>query len=88
LRRLGVINGPEKFGGEVDVERLSSFLLTKSSLSTGIDFDVPVSTNVPEFSFVSVTEDEVFNAVMSIKSNAAGMDEIPLSFVKSGYTYI
>jgi hypothetical protein len=38
---------------------------------------------VPEFSFVSVTEDEVYNAVMSIKSNAAGVDEIPLSFVKS-----
>jgi hypothetical protein len=33
---------------------------------------VPVSTNVPEFSFVAVTEDEVFNAVMSIKLNAAG----------------
>jgi hypothetical protein len=44
---------------------------------------VPFSTNVPEFSFVSVTEDEVYNAVMSIKSNAAGVDEIPLSFIKS-----
>jgi hypothetical protein len=87
LRRLGVFNGPERFGGEVDVERLSSFLLTRPSLSTGIDFDVPVSTNVPEVSFVSVTEDEVFNAVMSIKSNAAGVDKISLSFVKSGYTY-
>jgi hypothetical protein len=40
---------------------------------------VPVSINVPEFSFVSITEDELFNAVMSIKSNAAGVDEIPLS---------
>jgi hypothetical protein len=38
---------------------------------------------MPEFSFVSVTEDEVYNAVMSIKSNAAGVDEIPLSFIKS-----
>jgi hypothetical protein len=61
LRRLGVINDPERFRG----------------------FDVPVSTNVPEFSFVAVTEDEVFNAVMSIKSNAAGVDEIPLSVIKS-----
>jgi hypothetical protein len=25
LRRLGVINGPERFSGDVDVERLSSF---------------------------------------------------------------
>jgi hypothetical protein len=37
--------------------------------------------NVPEFSFVSVVKDEVCNAVMSIKSNAAGMDVIPLRFI-------
>jgi hypothetical protein len=49
----------------------------RPSLSTGIDFDVP------EFSFVSVTENEVCNAVMSIKSNAAGVDGIPLSLIKS-----
>jgi hypothetical protein len=52
-------------------------------LSTGIDFDVPDSTKVPEFSFVSVTKHEVCNAVMPIKSNDAGVDEIPLSFIKS-----
>jgi hypothetical protein len=44
---------------------------------------VPVSTNVPEFSFVSVTEDEVVNAVICIMSTAAGVDEINLSFIKS-----
>jgi hypothetical protein len=52
-------------------------------LSAGIDFDVPVFTNVPGLTFVTVTEDEVCNAVMSIKSNAAGVYEIPLSFIKS-----
>jgi hypothetical protein len=36
--------------------------------STGIDFDVPVSSNVPDSSFISITEDEVFNAVMSLLS--------------------
>jgi hypothetical protein len=41
---LGHINGPERFNGDVCVERLS----------TGIDFDVPFSMNVPKFSFVSV----------------------------------
>jgi hypothetical protein len=63
----------------------SVVFLTRPSLSTGIDFDVPVSTNVPEFSFDLVTEDEVFNTVMSIKSNAAGGDEIPLRFVDDIY---
>jgi hypothetical protein len=40
-------------------------------LSAEINFDVPVSANMPEFFFVSVTEDEICNAVMSIKSNPA-----------------
>jgi hypothetical protein len=59
------------------------FLMTRPSLSSGINFDLSVSTKVPEFSFVSVTEDEVCNAVMFIKLNAAGVDEIPLGFIKS-----
>jgi hypothetical protein len=84
LLRLGVINGPERFNGNVDVEWLSNFFLTRLALSTEIDFDVPVYTFVPELIFVSVTENEVVcNAVMSIKSIAAGVDEIPLSFIKS-----
>jgi hypothetical protein len=41
LRRLGFNNGLERFIGDVDVERLSSFFLSRPSLSTGIDFDVP-----------------------------------------------
>jgi hypothetical protein len=52
----------------------SVVFFTRPSLSTGIDYDVPDSTNVPEFSFVSVTKDEVCNA---------GVDEISLSFIKS-----
>jgi hypothetical protein len=79
LRRLGAINGPEglMWSGSV-------VFFTKPSLSTRIDFDVPVSVsaNVPEFFFVSVTDDEVCNAVMSIKSNF-GVDDVTLSFIKS-----
>jgi hypothetical protein len=52
-------------------------------LSTGINFDVSVSTNVPEFSIVSVTEDEACNAVMSIKSNDAGV-----GFIKSLFSVL
>jgi hypothetical protein len=52
-------------------------------LSTGIDLDVPFSANVLKFSFVSVIENEVRNAVMSYKSNAAEVDETPLNVIKS-----
>jgi hypothetical protein len=38
--------------------------------------------NVPEFSFINVDLTEVSDAVFSIKSNAAGVDEIPMSFVR------
>jgi hypothetical protein len=38
--------------------------------------------NVPEFSFINVDSNEVNDAVLSIKSNAARFDEIPMSFVK------
>jgi hypothetical protein len=65
-----LVCGPEWFNGDVDVERLSIFFLRHHH-----------PANVPEFSFVSVVKDEVCNAVMSIKSNAAGMDVIPLRFI-------
>jgi hypothetical protein len=50
LHKLDVINRPEKFDGEVDAERLNNFFLTRPLLSTEVDFNVPVSSNVPQFS--------------------------------------
>jgi hypothetical protein len=38
--------------------------------------------NVPEFSFATVSESEIYDAVMSIRSDATGIDEIPWSFIK------
>jgi hypothetical protein len=78
LRRLGVINGSERFNGDVDAV---VYFFDKAFIR--VDFDVAVSTNVPEPSFVSVTEDEVCNTVMPIQLSAAGVDEIPWSFIKS-----
>jgi hypothetical protein len=36
----------------------------------------------PDFSFATVSESEICDAVTSIRSDAAGVDEIPLSFIK------
>jgi hypothetical protein len=71
LRRFEAVNKPEGFGAEVDVEQMNYFLLSRQSLSVSLDLKVPFSSNVLEFSFISVTESEVCNAVMSINSNAA-----------------
>jgi hypothetical protein len=40
------------------------------------------TTNVPEFSFATASESEICDAVMSIRLDAAGVDGIPLSFIK------
>jgi hypothetical protein len=50
LHKLDVINRPEKFDSEVDAERLNNFFLTRLLLNTEADFNVPVSSNVPQFS--------------------------------------
>jgi hypothetical protein len=71
LRKLGAIYQSEYFSGDVDVERLNHFFLSR-----------PISLNVPEFSFVLVTEDQTCNAVISITTHA-GVGEIPLCFLKS-----
>jgi hypothetical protein len=35
-----------------------------------------------EFSFATVSESTIYDAVIFIRSDAAGVDEIPLSFMK------
>jgi hypothetical protein len=37
---------------------------------------------VPEFSFITVDSKDVFDAFMAVKSDASGLDGIPLLFVK------
>jgi hypothetical protein len=38
--------------------------------------------NIPEFSFINVKSTDVNDAVLSIGSNAAGVVELPMSFVR------
>jgi hypothetical protein len=45
-------------------------------LNEAVEFAVSRTNNVPEFSF------EICDAVMFIRSDAAGVDGIPLSFIK------
>jgi hypothetical protein len=40
------------------------------------------TNNVPEFSFATVSESEICDAVMSIRSDATGVDGIRLLFIK------
>jgi hypothetical protein len=46
------------------------------------EFAVSRTNNVPEFSFATENESEICDAVMPSRSDAAGVDGIPVSFIK------
>jgi hypothetical protein len=82
LRGLEVVNAPERVQVEMDVERLNNYFLTTPFLNGAGEFAVSRTNNVHEFSFATVSESEICDAVMSIWSDAAGVDGIPVSFIK------
>jgi carbohydrate-selective porin OprB len=79
---LGVINGSNKLEVGVDVERMNQFFVTQNFLQNELDFDITVRIGVPEFSFITVDFKDVFDASIVVKSDASGLDGIPLAFVK------
>jgi hypothetical protein len=83
LRQLGVIfNGSNKIKVVIDVERMNQFFMTRSLPQNELDFDIPVRLGVPEFLFITVDSQDVFDAFMAVKLDASGLDGIPLSFAK------
>jgi hypothetical protein len=82
LRELGVINSSSRGLVAVDVERIYDFFVSRPSSSGQLVLEAHSIMNVPEFSFINVNSTEVSAAVLSIRSNAAGVDEIPMSFVR------
>jgi hypothetical protein len=64
---------------EMDFERLNIYFLTRPLLYGAGEFSVSRTNNVPEFSFTTVGEGEICDAVMFKRLDAAGVDAIPLS---------
>jgi hypothetical protein len=82
LRKFGIVKSKKSTKFDVNVDDLSNhFVVTPSDVSQ-LDFNIPVVQNVPSFSFKTVECPEVLEAVKSIDSDAAGIDEIPLCFIK------
>jgi hypothetical protein len=65
----------------MDVGGLNNYFLTRPLLNGAGEFAVFRTNNVPEFSFATVSDSEICHAVMSIRSDAAGVDGIPLLFI-------
>jgi hypothetical protein len=66
----------------MDVVRLNNYFLTRLLLNGADEFAVSRTNNVTECSFAKVSEREICDAFMSIRLDAAGVDGIPLSFLK------
>jgi hypothetical protein len=66
LRSLGFISesNSNRADIDIDVNRLNGFFISKSSRTEEIDFDIPQTENVPEFSFSTVTETDVKEAIL------------------------
>jgi hypothetical protein len=69
-----IVNAPERPQVEMDVERLNNYFLTRPLLNGVGEFAVSRTQNVPKFSLATVGENELCDAVMSIRSVAAGVD--------------
>ncbi len=82
LRKFGIIESKNtaKFIG--DANELNNQFIVVPADKNQLDFNVPVLQGVQKFSFQPVDCVDVLNAIKSVKSNAAGFDEIPLSFIK------
>jgi hypothetical protein len=82
LRGFGLMKTSNQSQTEIDVDRMNKYFLKKPNRNSDLDFAIPSALNVPEFSIVHVSEAETSAAIRSIKSNAAGCDEVPLSIIK------
>jgi hypothetical protein len=71
LRGLEVVNAPERLQVEMDVERLNNYFLARPLLNGAGEFAVSRTNNVAEFSFATVGESEICDAVIFIRSDAA-----------------
>lgn len=75
---------------DLDVNNVNNFfadLAPQDSAGYGIDFECFDDSN-DSFSFRCVNEFEVIEALSKVKSKAVGVDGIPISFVKSIFSYI
>jgi hypothetical protein len=76
----GCVSAPERLQVDMDVERVNNYFLTRLLLNGADDFAVSRTNNVPEFSFTTVSENEIGDAVMFIRSDVVGVNGITLSF--------
>jgi Reverse transcriptase (RNA-dependent DNA polymerase) len=82
LRKFGLIKCKNNQKVDVDAEQLSNQFAVQPADERFLNFDVPIVDNIPKFSFKNIDSKDILDAIKQIKSDAAGNDEIPMSFIK------
>lgn len=72
---------------DIDVNDINTFFAQANSTSDD-NFDITQFNDTTSFSFRCVSVVEIFEAVNKIKSNAVGIDGIPIRFIKLVIPYI
>jgi Reverse transcriptase (RNA-dependent DNA polymerase) len=82
LRKFGITKGKNIVNFDLNAEDICDHFTVKMSDNSQLDFNIPEVTGVSKFSFKAIDCSDVLDAVKSIKSDAAGDDGIPMSFLK------
>ncbi|KAI8120449.1 putative RNA-directed DNA polymerase from transposon BS [Lucilia cuprina] len=83
LRNIGVADNNYNGTCNIDVEDCNDFfILPPITNPPSIMYCQYGNNSYNDFSFRNIDEPEVWNAFMSIKSNCAGPDDLPLKFLK------
>ncbi|XP_037929884.1 uncharacterized protein LOC119664481, partial [Teleopsis dalmanni] len=84
IKMLGVTRKSKNICN-MDPNALNNFFVSSvedNGSSSSVFFDMNIVDANEGFSFYYVSEDIVFKNLMNIKSNAVGLDDIPLKFIK------
>jgi hypothetical protein len=88
LRDINVISSRKNVESDMSADDFNNFFASYfrnsdlTDISQASDLSADTQTSIEDFSFTNVQQDEVSKAVHSIKSNACGLDLIPLNFIK------
>lgn len=82
IRGLGVLKNSEDICSDVNPDKLNEYFTGTQTCASTVRSDINMVESNSSLSFRNVTEFELLKAVFTIKSNAIGLDDIPIKFVK------
>lgn len=85
LRSIGAVKGSESFTSNFSLNDICESFIYKNSASSNFsvqDLSTDIFSEEYDFSFRNVDDQEVKKAIYEVRSNAVGVDKLPLKFIK------